>query len=111
MPVFVCGQQSRLDSLKLEVDKSKSERVSKLVEVAKNYVDSVLYNDYVVSCLEEALDSAIRAENDSLQVEVYNYLGLAEFNVGAYEKGTNYFYKALNLPGSQSKLKTESEGL
>ncbi|SFF28327.1 ATP-binding protein [Sunxiuqinia elliptica] len=109
VPVFVCGQQPRLDSLKLEVDKSKSERVSKLVEVAKNYVDSVLYNDYVVSCLEEALDSAIRVENDSLQVEVYNYLGLAEFNVGAYEKGTNYFYKALNLLDHNPNLKQKAK--
>ena len=94
---LVFCQNEKIDSLKNDLTKNNDARVKAILDLAYHYVDSARYNTFIVDCLNEALDSAITQNNDSLQVEVYNYLGLAYYNVGNYERATNNFYMGLNI--------------
>ncbi|MGQ7871267.1 tetratricopeptide repeat-containing sensor histidine kinase [Sunxiuqinia sp. sy24] len=104
------SQISTIDSLQSVLDVRKENRLELLMEIADQYVDSIRFNDLVVACLQEAHDEAVSQKNDSIQVAVCNYLGLAYFTVGNYEQATNYFYQGLNLldnapnSGQQAKL-------
>ena len=103
------GQPGTLDSLKSVLEHKRNQRVEALIDIADNYVDSIWLNNFVVACLEEALDSAILWENDSIQIDVCNYLGLADYNVEDYESSTNHFYKALNLLERSPNVKQQSK--
>lgn len=92
-------QSVNIDSLKDKLAISGKERVRMLMNISYDYVDSASYNNFVVGCLKEALDSAVFQKNDSLQIDIYNYLGLADYTVGKYESATSYYYTALNLLG------------
>jgi tetratricopeptide (TPR) repeat protein len=99
--LFLCaqvfGQPGKIDSLKVALSDNDSTRVGALMDVAHLYADSAVYHDFVVNCLREAMDSALVQKNDSIQIDIYNYFGLADFTIGDYENATNNFYKALNL--------------
>jgi signal transduction histidine kinase len=101
MFLFLCaqvfGQPGKIDSLKVALSDNDSTRVGALMDVAHLYADSAVYHDFVVNCLREAMDSALVQKNDSIQIDIYNYFGLADFTIGDYENATNNFYKALNL--------------
>lgn len=103
------GQTGTLDSLKSVLEHTRNQRVETLIEIADNYVDSVCLNDFVVGCLEEALDSAILWKDDSIQIDVCNYLGLADYNVEDYENSVKHFYKALNLLEKSPNIKQQSK--
>ena len=102
-------QLGKVDSLKVVLVKNDGDHLEALMEFANNYVDSVNYNDFVVSCLHEALELAIAQNNDSLQVDVYNYLGFANYAIGDYENATSNFYKALNQLDKSPNNKQEAQ--
>ena len=112
LSVMVCfgvfGQEVKIDSLKIALSKNDSARVKALLEVAHNLVDSANYSDFVNECLQEALDSALAKKNDSVLVDVYNYLGLADYTVGDYGNAAGNFYKALALLDKKPNLKQRS---
>lgn len=93
----VFAQTTKLDSLKAVLKENKTNRLALLIDISDQYLDSINYHDFVLSCLQEALDSATSQKNDSLVVSIYNYLGLANYNIGDFEGATDHFYKGLNL--------------
>ncbi|WP_430973972.1 tetratricopeptide repeat protein [Sunxiuqinia rutila] len=95
LPVF--SQYAPIDSLKAALADKKANRLELLLEIGDQYLDSIRYHDFVVSCLQEAFDEAVSQQNDSVQVVACNWLGLACFNVGNYEQATNHFYQGLKL--------------
>lgn len=105
----VICQSSLIDSFKNVIGKNEGNRVDLLMEYADKYVDSIFYYDFTVTSLEEALDSAQSWHDDSLQINIYNYLGLANYYIGNYQKSTEYFFHALNLldqsPNARQKSK------
>lgn len=107
IPVFCTPL--KLDSLKNELIQTDGNRLNILMEIAADFVDSISYYDFVTICLQEALDTAQNRMNDSIQVDIYNYWGLADFNIGAYENATRNFYKALNILNKSSNFKQEAK--
>jgi signal transduction histidine kinase len=105
---IVSGYSVSTDSLKTIIAAGEKNRVDALLDFSDQYLDSIIYYDFVVTCLNEALDSAESAGNDSLQVKIYNYLGLADFNIGNYENSTDYFYKALNILDHKPNVRQKS---
>ncbi len=105
----VHSQAVKTDSLKSVLDKNKNNRLSLLINFADQYLDSIRYHDFVFSCLQEALDSAINQGEDSLEVNLYNYMGLASYNVGDFESATDYFYKGLNLLDKNPNVRQQSK--
>ncbi len=103
------SQAVKLDSLKSILDRNKNNRLNLLIDFADQYLDSVRYHDFVFSCLQEALDSAINQEKDSLEVNLYNYMGLASYNVGDFENATNNFYKGLNLLDKRPNVRQQAK--
>lgn len=103
------SQTVKLDSLKLVLDEHKNNRLDLLIDFADQYLDSVHYHDFVFSCLQEALDSAIHQGKDSLEVDLHNYMGLANYNVGDFESATDNFYKGLNLLNKTPNIRQEAK--
>jgi signal transduction histidine kinase len=105
----VHSQTLKLDSLKSVLDKDEDNRFSLLIDISSEYLDSIRYHDFVFSCLQEALDSAVNQSKDSLEVNIYNYMGLASYNVGDFENATDYFYKGLNLLDNSPNVRQQSK--
>ena len=99
----------KLDSLKSVLEANKENRLALLIDISAQFLDSVAYHDFVLSCLQEALDSAVNEGADSLQINIYNYMGLANFNVGDFETATDNFYKGLSLLEEVPNIRQEAK--
>ncbi|HKJ42913.1 MAG TPA: tetratricopeptide repeat-containing sensor histidine kinase [Sunxiuqinia sp.] len=103
------GLSVKLDSLNALINNNKSGRVSAILDLAYNYVDSTNYYDFICDRLNEVMDSANTHDNDTLKVDACNYLGLADFAAGNYEGATSKFYQALNVLDESPNNKQEAK--